>query len=201
MRPPRLFFCEVAIEVVGLLNVLRSLTAENYLSLPKATLNCPVSYQEAAAAAAEKPMAGIMYFLPSEKDSSSASDTTKAPGAIRVTPAVPRGMANVEAKASFEAFDAHGDSLGVRPALFVEKDGHLTFYIDDALRISMTAKVEALKLGDSMNLDVEPLGEGTDEAGRIAESMRCPNYADLRFEREGRPTKLRIQLPEDALCL
>lgn len=191
-RAASTYFCEFALQVLSLLNLVRGLTKKGLVRVSEFALKSPVIYSTALAVAGNQRSLGRMFFLPPDADLSTGVDLANVPGAINVSSLV-AGETSSDKGAHFAVFDVSGKLMGLYPAQYDASGEKLTIVIGHLLKLSVLTKLGLQGQAVEAPFDLEIVGEATDGAEAIAESLRYPNYAELVYTEGEGQRHLRMQ--------
>lgn len=186
------YFCEFALQVLRLLDIVRGLVGKGVLQLSEYALRSPVTYSAALAAAKEKIVSGSMYILPSEAGSPSSADLESVPGAIDMASLLP-DKAPSSGKARLAVFDADNKRIGLYAARYEASDKYITIVVAEVLSMRVRASLGFRGRAVKAPFSVQALEGADDRAPIIAESLRYPNYAELIYTEDGQQHRLRMQ--------
>lgn len=186
------YFCELALQVISLLNLIREMAEKGLVQVSEYALQSPVTYKAALDVANKKLPVKSMYILPPEADVSAGVDLANVPGAIDVASLVV-GEKSYDKGARFAVFDESRKLLGLYPAQYDASEGKLTIVIGHLLKLSVLTRLGLHGRAVEVPFELEIVGGDTDRAEAIAESLRYPNYAELMYTDGEGQHRLRMQ--------
>lgn len=191
------YFCEFALQVVSLLNLIRGLAERRLVSVSEYALRSPVTYEAALAVARERGVSGSMYILPPEADSPTDTNWGEMPNAINVS-SLATGETRRDKAAHFAVFSAERKLTGIYPVQYEASGENLTIVIANLLKLTVRTNLGFPGRVVEAPFEAEAIGEAADRAQVIAKSLQYPNYAVFTYTEEGEQHRLRIRQPKDA---
>lgn len=188
------FFCEFALIVVSLLNIVRALTGRGLLQVSETIWNRPVTYEETEKANREQVVAGSAYVFPVGIEIPSGAVPEDTPGAMKLTPVVMRRLQHPEGVASVITFDRAKNQTGNHLAFCEVKDDSLVFSIDDVGELTVAKSALLEGEGPEGSVTFVPAESGASEIARFLTSAAPPNWLGLQFVYESQPYMMTMQL-------
>lgn len=177
-------FCELAILVVSMLNIVKALVEKGYLSISDAAWSEPVTYAEAEEAAGEKVVDGSMYIFPVGTVPPDGASLEDIPGGVEATPMVLGLLADPEGRAVLTVYEESGEPIASYPAYRRLGDDTFVFLVGDVL--SLTVPRDILS-GRPSTIPIFEANEGREaEACSLLRSFSSPHRMEVRFNYDGK---------------
>lgn len=184
------FFCELAILVVSMLNIVKALVEKGYLSVSDAAWSEPVTYAEAEEAAGEKVVDGSMYIFPVGTVPPDGASLEDIPGGVKATPMVLGLLGDPEGRAVLTVYEKSGEPIASYPAYRRLRDDTFVFLVNDVL--SLTVPRDILS-GSPSSIPVFEANEGREvEAHSLFRSFSSPHRLEVRFNYDGKEQRFML---------
>lgn len=188
------FYCEFAIVVIRLLNLVRSLSEKGLLQVQDSAWNEPVSYAEANEHDQEQIVAGSMYVFPIGNEIPEGANPQDIPGARKATPAVMHRLQHPEDAAAVISFDVNGKQTERYEAICSNESGALVFRIDDIGDLTISKEVMTQGGGPIGSISFMASESYPSEAHDFLSSIVPPNALGLEFMSGGKPIVVHLEL-------
>lgn len=188
------FFCEFALVIVDLLNLVEELEEKNLLQLSDDVWEKPVTYAEAIETKSEKVVEGSMYVLPVGTEPPPGVTPKDIPGAVKVTTTLMKTLSQPEAAAIFSVLNAEGQLISCEPTFREISDDCFTFFINGIAKLTVPKEILSQRANPKGTITFEPMETKASDAKELLESITYPNFCDLQFMYDDLRRGVRIQL-------
>lgn len=188
------YFCEFAIRIVNLLNLVRSLSEKSLLKVPDSCWSEPVSYAEAENNEQEQIIAGSAYVFPPGTEIPAGASPEDIPGVRKATPAVVYRLQHPERAAAVVSFDEGWKQTGRYEAIFGIDDEFLVFHVDNIGDLAISKEAMAQKSGPIGSISFTASESHQPEARDFLLSISPPNALGLEFMSESKPVVAHLKL-------
>lgn len=188
------FFCEFALVIVGLLNILKDLDNKGVLQLDRRVWEEPVTYEEAEKHRADSVAEGSLYVFPIGTVPPSGAKPEDIPGAVKATAVVMGILSDPEGRAALVTFDADKNQTARLPVYRKIAGDTLVLLINDALELTVPATAFAEGKSVPLSFSMKPLGKDGEQTLATAMLMTRPNSGELYFNYNDHTIRLHIEL-------
>lgn len=178
------FFCELAILIVSMLNIVKALVEKGYLSIPDTAWSEAVTYAEAEEAAGEKVVEGSMRVFPVGTVPPDGARLEDIPGGIEATPMILGLLADPEGRAVLTVHGKSGEPIASYPAYRRLGDDTFVFLVNDVL--SLTVPRDILSDSPSAIPILEAIKGREAETYSLLRSFSSPNCIEVSFNYDGK---------------
>jgi hypothetical protein len=184
------FFCELAILVVSMLNIVKALVEKGYLTISDTAWSEPVTYAEAEEAAGEKVVEGSMRVFPVGTVPPDGARLEDIPGGVEATPMVLGLLADPEGRAVLTVHGESGEPIASYPAYRRLGNDTFVFLVNDIL--SLTVPRDILSGRPSAIPIFEANERRADEAYSLLGSFSSPRRIEVRFNYDGKEQRFML---------
>ncbi len=178
------FFCELAILIVSMLNIVRALVEKGYLTISDTVWSEPVTYAEAEETAGERVVEGSMRVFPVGTISPDWARLEDIPGGIEATPMIVGLLADREGRAVLTLHGESGEPIAWYPAYRRLGDDTFVFLVNDIL--SLTVPRDILSGNPSAIPILEVIKGREAEAYSLLRSFSSPRRIEVSFNYDGK---------------
>lgn len=184
------FFCELAILVVSMLNIVKALVEKGDLTISDTVWSEPVTYAEAEETAGERVVEGSMRVFPAGTIIPDGARLEDIPGGIEATPMVLDLLADPEGRAVLTVYEESGEPIASYPAYRRLGDDTFVFLVNDVL--SMIVPRDILS-GCPSSIPISEANEGrAAEAHSLLGSFSSPRRIEVRFNYDGKEQRFML---------
>lgn len=177
------FFCELAILVVSILNIVKVLADKGYLTISDTACSEPVTYSEAEKRRGEKIVESSLRVFPAGTLPPEGTRLEDIPGGIEATPMVLSLLADPEGRAILTVCQENGDPLELYPAYRILRDDSFVFLVNDVLWLTVSRDIIS---GRSSVLPLFEAVKGREtEAISFFRDFSFPHYIEVSFNYAG----------------
>lgn len=178
------FFCELAILIVSMLNIVKALVEKGYLSISDTAWSEPVTYAEAEETAGKKVVDSSVYVFPVGTVPPDGARLEDIPGGVEATPMVLGLLADPEGRAALTVHGESGEPIASYPAYRRLGDDTFVFLVNDIL--SLTVPRDILSGSPSAIPILEAIKGREAEAYSLLRSFSSPNCVEVSFTCDGK---------------
>lgn len=189
------YFCEFALVIIDLLNLVEELAGENLLQLSDDVWEKPVTYAGAIETESEKVVKGSMYVFPVGTEPLPGVAPKDIPGAVKATPTLMKALSQPEAAAIFSVFNAEGQLTSCEPTFREISDDCFTFLINGIAKLTIPKGILSQQTSQKITITFELMGTKSNDAKELLESITHSNFCELQFMYDNLRREVRIQLP------
>jgi hypothetical protein len=184
------FFCELAILVVRMLNIVRALVEKGDLTISDTVWSEPVTYAEAEETAGERVVEGPICVFPVGTILPDGARPEDIPGGVEATPMVLGLLADPESRAVLTVYEESGEPIASYPAYRRLGDDTFVFLVNDIL--SLTVPRDILS-GRPSTIPIFEADEGrAAEAYSLLGSFSSPRRIEVRFNYDGKEQRFML---------
>lgn len=184
------FFCELAILIVSMLNIVRALVEKGDLTIPDTVWSEPVTYAEAEETAGERVVEGSMRVFPVGTVPPDGARLEDIPGGVEATPMVLGLLADPEGRAVLTVYEEGGEPIALYPAYRRLRDNAFVFLVNDIL--SLTVPRDILSGNPSAIPILEAIKGREAEAYSLLRSFSSPNCIEVSFNYDGKKQRFML---------
>lgn len=178
------FFCELAILIVSMLNIVRALVEKGDLTTSDTVWSEPVTYAETEETAGERVVEGSMRVFPVGTIPPDGARLEDIPGGVEATPMVLGLLADPEGRAVLTVYEESGEPIASYPAYRRLGNDTFVFLVNDIL--SLTVPRDILSGNPSAIPILEAIKEREAEAYSLLRSFSSPNRIEVSFNYDGK---------------
>ncbi len=184
------FFCELAILVVSMLNIVKALVEKGDLTISDTAWSEPVTYAEAEEAAGEKVVEGPIRVFPVGTVPPDGARLEDIPGGVEATPMVLGLLADPEGRAVLTVYEESGEPIASYPAYRRLRDSAFVFLVNDVLSLIVPRDILS---GCSSAVPIFEANEGrAAEAYSLLGSFSSPRTIEVRFNYDGKEQRFML---------
>lgn len=186
------FFCELAILVLGMLNIVKALVEKGDLTISDTVWSEPVTYAEAEEEAGERVVEGSMCVFPVGMVPPDGASLEDIPGGVEATPMIIGLLADPEGRAVLAVYEEGGEHIASYPAYRRLRDNAFVFLVNDVL--SLIVPRDILSGNPSAIPILEAIKGREAEAYSLLSSFSSPHRVEVRFNYQGKKQRFMLYL-------
>lgn len=184
------FFCELAILVLGMLDIVKALVEKGDLTISDTVWSEPVTYAEAEEAAGERVMEGSMRVFPVGMVPPDGASLEDIPGGVEATPMIIGLLADPEGRAVLTLHGESGEPIASYLAYRKLGDDAFVFLVNDVL--SLIVPRDILSGNPSAIPILEAIKGREAEAHSLLRSFSSPNCVEVSFNYDGKKQRFML---------